>query len=233
MEFSAGWQPQPLDKPQPKSLISPAQALARWLVLVWERPGGEGNDLLHTALPGCENLAVSGNWPQSADVDDVLRDLVKRKRLTQEHWCPDAAEMARYVAPGAPYDCKDSDGIGFYGAAYYYRPVFNAEYAQFVEKYRHLLLTLPRSGKIGIGDRVRFTTMFLGSTGQARTAEAKRIWTVKPCACSSCVGGRLVAVNERRDTKEQLEEYKADPEYCQYLKQHPWKHIAAFNLRKA
>ena len=134
---------------------------------------------------------------------------------------PLVEELRKALSSGliALVDCNDTDAAKLLG--------------QFVEKYRHLLLTLPRSGKIGIGDRVRFTTMFLGSTGQARTAEAKRIWTVKPCACSSCVGGRLVAVNERRDTKEQLEEYKADPEYCQYLKQHPWKHIAAFNLRKA
>jgi hypothetical protein len=228
-----GWQPQPLSNPSPKSLVSSAQALARWLVVVWERPGGEGNDLLRTALPGCPNLGVQGNWPQSADIDDVLRALVKAGWLEQHFYCPDLT-MVRYVFPGAPVEkAKDVDGIGFYAAGYSYRPNFgNKDYAKFVEQWRPLLATLPRAGKLGPGDRVRMTTQFLASTGQIQSSEAKKIWKVKPCACDMCDRGRHVAVDERRDTPQDLKYYEADPEYCEYLRHYPWRHVAVANLRR-
>lgn len=225
------WQPTVLPDPTPLSKITPAQALARWLVLVWERPGGEGNDLLKAALPGSLNITVNFNWPLSVDVDDVLVDLVRAGWLEQVLWCPDLS-MARYVAPGAPTPTKSSDGIGVYAAGWYYRPLPHVEYEAFVAQFNHLLKTLPRNGKISIGDRVRLTSAFLASTGQTRSIEAKMVWTVKPCTCTSCASGRHLAVNSRRDTPEVLAEYAADPEYCDFLRQHPWRHIAVANLRK-
>lgn len=239
-----GWQPQPLANPSPKSVISPAHALARWLVLVWERSGGEGNDLLRTALPGCPGLETPGNWPLTSDVDDVLRALVKMGWLEQTNWCPDTT-MARYVFPGQPVDTRktgatsfaekapDGSPISFYAAGCSYRPRTEcAEYCAFVEQWRYLLQTLPRAGKLGPGDRVRLTTSFLASTGQSRTPEAKKTWAVKLCACRGCHGGSLVAVDESRVTEEHLKEYAADPEYQEYLRQHPWRHINEKNLRR-
>lgn len=231
MRLPAAWQAAVLANPSPLSKISAAQALARWLVLVWERPGGEGNELLNAALPGSPGIEANFNWPLSVDVDDVLVDLVRAGWLEQVQWCPDLS-MARYVAPGAPTPTKSSDGIGVYAAGWSYRPLSHPAYEAFVAQFRHLLKTLPRSGKIGIGDRVRLTSAFLASTGQTRSSEAKTIWTVKPCTCKSCATGRFVAVNSRRATPEQLAEYAADPEYCDFLRQHPWRHIAVANLRK-
>lgn len=229
--FSTGWTPTAYTSGK----LTPAQVLARWLVLVWERPGGEGNDLLREALPGSPDVDCMSNWPLSADVDDELRALVKAGWLEQHFWCPDLT-MARYVFPGAPTQTKDSDGIGFYAAGYSYRPRFDcAAYAAFVAEWRHLLATLPRAGKIGPGDRVRLTAQFIASTGQTRSDEARKIWTVKPCSCSLCRPGHegpgFAAVSERRDSEAELKYYAADPEYCDLLKRHPWRHVNVKNLR--
>lgn len=229
--FIQAWQPAHLTTPTPKSVLTSAQVLARWLVLVWDRIGGEGNELLREALPGSPQIKADFNWPLSMDVDDQLRELVSSGWLEQCHWCPDLT-MARYVFPGAPRDTKlPGETVGFYAAGYFYRPVQSCvAYEAFVKEWRYLLKTLPWSSKIGPGDRVRLTSQFLASTGQQRTAEARRIWEVMACSCSSCKG-YLVAVDERRDSASELERYAADPEYCAHLKAHPWRHINARNLR--
>lgn len=48
------------------------------------------------------------------------------------------------------------------------------------------------------GTRVRFTASFLTATGQRFAAEAGKTWIVDPCACTLCVAGTHVAVENRR-----------------------------------
>jgi hypothetical protein len=207
--------------------LYPALALMRWLLICWHRPGAEGNELLEAALPGSPGLHTSGNWPLSADCDNALRDLVKAGWIEQRQWCPDLS-MARYVAPGAPTTVKDEDGIGFYAAGYYYHPRQECEaYELTIRDYAWLLRTLPRFGEIGPGDNVKLTPAFLASTGQTKSAEARKRWTVKPCGCNLCKLGRCVAVDEDRAA-----DYSGDPEYQEHIEKYPWRHINARNLRR-
>lgn len=48
------------------------------------------------------------------------------------------------------------------------------------------------------GTRVRFTGVFLRSTGQIVGGEGLSRWTVTPCTCATCArdGSRIVAVDE-------------------------------------
>lgn len=50
--------------------------------------------------------------------------------------------------------------------------------------------------RLQTGDRVRLTAAFLRNTGQIVGGEGHAVWTVVPCDCGLCKGGRFVAVDQ-------------------------------------
>lgn len=211
--LSQDWQP------VASTQLTPQLILARWLVLCYDRPGTEGNTLLDEALPGSPELVTTCNWPLAADIDDVLDKLVAAGWIERMHFCPDLTQ-ARHHMPGAPKNPA---------SGYYYRPCSgNSDYSEFVDKWRH---KIPGSYNHMVGKRVRLTASFLMSTGQNGRGDAKKVWTVVSCSCSSCDRGETLAVNERRDGKEALADYAVDPEYVEYLRKHPYRHVNERNVR--
>lgn len=210
MAYPQDWQP------VASAQLTPQLILARWLVLCYDRPGAEGNTLLDEALPGSPELVTTCNWPLAYDVDDALDQLIDAGWIERMHYCPDLTQ-ARHHMPGAPKNPA---------SGYYYRPCSgNKDYSAFVKQWRHLV------GEKEAGKRVRLTASFLASTGQTGTEEAKKIWNVVACSCSSCNRGETLAVNERRDSREALAAYAEDPEYVEYLRKYPYVHVNKRNVR--
>ncbi len=229
-----------LDLPRVSVRWRSDQDVARWLVDTWHKGFGDGNVLADTL---CKPLGNAG-LTFAGDVDELLRALRSGPSgigdgagwLTQGSWCAHLSEFGQsrevWLGSYGKVSAYEASGHGF-------TPNRTCEaYAAFVAAWEAQQpaqpvqpMAAPEPSSFSVGSRVRLTPKFLTSTGQRGTDEAKRIWKVQTCSCNMCTGQGFVAVDERRDTAFNLKYYKDDPEYCDLLRKHPYRHINVKNLK--
>lgn len=83
-------------------------------------------------------------------------------------------------------------------------------------------------GRAAPGDRVRLTGYYLRATGQMKSDDGRKRWTVLECSCGLCKGGEHVAVDEPHDDEYRRLIWGDLPE----AQRPKWRHVSLASLER-